>query len=304
MAVQPFRQVPSIAGGQGDLSVDACRLAASIALRDLSHADQRVASAPQHQLLQIADLFEVPFLRRLEDPLPQSPYVVLVGAPVDGVPVGGRVLRSVHSEGRHRESECVCRHLCPTCPSVPVLQLWCIKGSPGPRQLPFGPGRCLYPAGYAGRPRRVRPWCPGFPSPFGVPALASWTVLLPPGSWASLTVGLPGQVPDPDGVFTFRMVEIRPGWALSVPRGGGVLRGWLLVTSRRLPFRNGQPCPQRFIPSPGVSMSRHHREFACTRPSGLPLACSPRMEREPLGVFPELRTLPLPATHVRAGTDL
>lgn len=79
--------------------------------------------------------------------------------------------------------------------------------------------------------------------------------------------------------------------------------GWLLVTSRRLPFRNGQPCPQRFIPSPGGSMSRHHREFACTRPSGLPLACRPRMEREPLGVFPELRTLPLPATHVRAGTD-
>ena len=28
--------------------------------------------------------------------------------------------------------------------------------------------------------------------------------------------------PDPDGVFTFRMVEIRPGWALSAPRGGGV----------------------------------------------------------------------------------
>lgn len=111
------------------------------------------------------------------------------------------------------------------------------------------------------------------------------------------------HVPDPDGVFTFHMAEIRSGWALSAPRGGGVLHGWLLVTNRRLPFRNGQPCPQRLIPSPGVSMSRHHREFACTRPSDLPLACNPRMEREPLGVFPELRTLPLPATHVKAGMD-
>jgi hypothetical protein len=128
---------------------------------------------------------------------------------------------------------------------------------------------------------------PGFPSPFGIPALASWTVLRPPGSWASLAVGLPGQSPDPDGVFTFRTVEIRPGWVLSEPRGGGVLRDWLLVTSRRLPFRNGQPCPQRRNPSPGVSMSRHHREFACTHPSGLPLACGPRMERALLGVFPD-----------------
>ena len=181
---------------------------------------------------------------------------------------------------------------CLTCPSVPALQPWSVKGSPDPRQLPFGPGRHLYPAGYAGRPRRVRPCCPGFPSPFDAPAFASWIVLLPPRNWASLTVGLPDQRPDPDGVVTFRTVEIRPGWVLSGPRGGGVLHDWLLVTSRRLPLRNGQPCPQRRIPSPGVSMSRHHQEFACTHPSGLPLACGPRMERAPLGVFPELRTLP------------
>jgi hypothetical protein len=31
-------------------------------------------------------------------------------------------------------------------------------------------------------------------------------------------------------------------------------------------------------------------------------ACGPRMEQGPLGFFPELRTPPLPATHVRAGT--
>lgn len=33
---------------------------------------------------------------------------------------------------------------------------------------------------------------------------------------------LTGQCPDPDGVVTFRTVEIRPGWVPSEPRGGGV----------------------------------------------------------------------------------
>jgi hypothetical protein len=40
------------------------------ALTYLPHADQRVSQAAQHQFLQIADLFVVGCLRRLEDPLP------------------------------------------------------------------------------------------------------------------------------------------------------------------------------------------------------------------------------------------
>lgn len=124
----------------------------------------------------------------------------------------------------------------------------------------------------------------------------------PAGEWAFLAVGLPGHVPDPDGVVGSAWSRSDRVGALCTP-GQRCSRSRLLVTSRRLPLRTGQPCPQRSIPFPGVSISRHHREFACTRPSGLPLACGPRMEREPFGVFPELRTLPLPATHVRAGTD-
>jgi hypothetical protein len=211
MAVQTLRQLHPFRGGQRDLPIDARRLAASIALRDLPHADERVGAAAQHQLLQIADLLQIPVPRRLEDPLPQSPYVVLMGTPGDGVPVEDGVLRSVHVEGRHRDREAVSRHRCPTCPSVPALRRRSVKGSPGPRQLPFGPGRRPYPAGYARRPRRERPCCPGFPLPFGAPALASWTVLRPPRSWASLTVGLPGLSPDLDGVVTFRTAETRPG---------------------------------------------------------------------------------------------
>jgi len=41
-----------------------------VALAGLPHADQRVGSAAQQQLLQIAHLSQVACLRRLEDPLP------------------------------------------------------------------------------------------------------------------------------------------------------------------------------------------------------------------------------------------
>jgi hypothetical protein len=120
----------------------------------------------------------------------------------------------------------------------------------------------------------------------------------------SLTVGLPGHLPgsrrgchvphgrDPAGVGA----PCTPGRRCS--------RGWLVVTSRRLPLSSGQPCPRPCIPSPGVSISRHQWEFASARPSGFPLACGPRMERALLGFSPDAPTLPLPAAHVRAGTDL
>lgn len=143
----------------------------------------------------------------------------------------------------------------------------------------------------------------GFLSPFGRPAFACWTILRPPRIWASLTVGLPGSRPDPDRIVTFHTAETRPARVLSVPRGNGVHHGRLLVTGRRSPLHSGQPYPQRYISSPRVSMTRHQREFACAHPSGLPLACDPRMKREPLGFSPELRTPPLPATHVKVETD-
>jgi hypothetical protein len=40
--------------------VDGCGLAASIELGHPPHADQRVRPGPEHQLLQVADLLEVP----------------------------------------------------------------------------------------------------------------------------------------------------------------------------------------------------------------------------------------------------
>jgi hypothetical protein len=78
------------------------------------------------------------------------------------------------------------------------------------------------------------------------------------------------HLPDRDGVVTFHMVEIRPGWALPAPRGGGVLRGWLLVTSRRLPSRNGPALPPAVHPISGgidIEASSRVRECSPVRPS-------------------------------------
>ena len=69
LAVQPHRQARPVLGGQRDLPVDAGGTAAGVMLRDPAHADQRVSPAAQQQFLQVANLFTVPFLLRLEDPL-------------------------------------------------------------------------------------------------------------------------------------------------------------------------------------------------------------------------------------------
>jgi hypothetical protein len=82
------------------------------------------------------------------------------------------------------------------------------------------------------------------------------------------------------------------------------------------PLQNHRPPPaasQRPVPTPRshfhhpeLNVTRHHQGFTRVHPSGLPLAdrvhLNPRMERGPLGFSPELRTPPLPATHVRVGT--
>src|SRR6516165_4068762 len=82
LVLQPPGQVSPVLRGQHYLPVDTRRLAASINLRHPPHADQRVRPGPEHQLLQVADPLEVPRLRRREDPLPQTPYVLLSRTPV------------------------------------------------------------------------------------------------------------------------------------------------------------------------------------------------------------------------------
>ena len=137
--VHAHRHLHPAGGSQRDLPVHPGGRAASIALGHLAHADQRVRPGPQHHLLQGPDLGPVLLLRRLEDPSPQPPYSAFVGAPVDGVPVGGLVLGSVHV--RAPVATAGWRRSIPSCvqlvlrfrrsPALVLQRLTC------PRQQPF-----------------------------------------------------------------------------------------------------------------------------------------------------------------------
>ena len=81
----------------------------------------------------------------------------------------------------------------------------------------------------------------------------------------------------------------------SRPRGSGALPAGTESPAGTRRFSAASPALLSGIPSQEVNVTRHHRGFTHVHPSGLPLACDPRMEQGPLGFFPELRTPPLPA---------
>jgi hypothetical protein len=108
--------------------------------------------------------------------------------------------------------------------------------------------------------------------------------------------------PDPDGVTTFHTHEPRPGWVPPVSRGRRCSPGRPQIPDRRLPIPSGQPLYPLQQSISEAAVNETSTEVHAIHPSGLALACSPRMERGPSGLNPELRTPPLPAAHVRAGT--
>src|SRR5512133_3468617 len=150
--ITAHRHLHPAGGSQRDLLVHPGGRAAGIALRRLAHAEQRVRPGSQHHLLQGPNLRPVLLLRRLEDPSPQPPYAALVSAPVDGVPVGCRVLGSVHVPGsrRHRwGGERVSRHVSNLSLGSGSHLHWSFKGSPAHVSNPFGSGpQVRYPASY------------------------------------------------------------------------------------------------------------------------------------------------------------
>ena len=228
----PAQPGPPCPGGQRDLPVYPGGPASSVALRHLPHADQRVRPAPQHQLLQVPDLGQVLLLRRLEDPLPQPPYVLLVARPVRrspsrgsssgpftviGVQLALRFRRFQHTSSSKAHPPHVSTLSRPgTRPVSGQLS----RAAAGERDHAAPVSRCLSAAG-----------------------IRFLGILFPPGSSASLTVGLPAALhaTDPDGVSTFRTHETRPGRAPSIPRGRRCPHDRASVPGRRLPLLSGQP---------------------------------------------------------------
>jgi hypothetical protein len=134
-------------------------------------------------------------------------------------------------------------------------------------------------------------------------------IRFPPGSWALLTVGLPGTPlasPDPDGVTTFRTHELRSGWAPSVPRGrrcssrtGATTRPAPAASQRQ------RPCTPPTIPPTRISLNEASTKgsHVFARPI-FPSLWPPGWNGPPLGLTPGLRTPPTKSrtTHARAGT--
>ena len=115
-------------------------------------------------------------------------------------------------------------------------------------------------------------------------------ILCPLGSWAFLAVGLPARVAKgrtPTGLSRFaRMRCDRVGCPLC-PGDCGARHGWHRFSSRRMPLHNGRvPKPRNHDPPPRLDVTRRHRGFTVVHPSGLPLACDPRVERRSLGFSP------------------
>ena len=192
-------------------------------------------------------------------------------APTHGVPVDRSVLGSVH----HRRSGLGIVRLRHGCGVQLVPRFWCRRssvfaGSPDPRQHPLGSSKRSYPASYTrttdGGASIIRS---RFPAAFRPPAFASRVVLRPPRNSAFLTVGLPDAHArlDHDGVVTFHMSKIRPGWVSSVPRGRWCAPG--LASPRAAPAASQWPAPTFPLLHPigGSAMTRHQRGFMFfTRP--------------------------------------
>ena len=138
-------------------------------------------------------------------------------------------------------------------------------------------------------PAEARPSRPGFPLPFGHRHLLPGHPVPARGTGPSLRSAyrslLPG--PDPDGVATFRAHELRPGWVPSLPRGLRCPHGRQVIPGRRTPPCSGPSLyPRPATHHRRLLITRHHQGFTVVHPSGLPLACSPRVEREPSGFYP------------------
>jgi hypothetical protein len=98
------------------------------------------------------------------------------------------------------------------------------------------------------------------------------------------------------------MRETRPGRVPPQPRGDAAHTTGQMTPAAAAASQRHAPHPAATTHPAGLTLTRLPQRFTHVHPSGLPLTCDHRMERRPLGLNSKLRTPPLPATHVRAGT--
>lgn len=190
-----------------------------------------------------------------------------------------------------------------TSPDSRLHRLTCPRQRPQKKRLGAWLAPDIRPV-MRGPRRRRRAAALGFPLPFGH---RHWLVGHPV---PAPELGLPyGRLTPPmtnrrgpDEISTFRTCEIDRG-------GCPLYSGTAVLTQPTAALRLPPAASQRPVLHPSVAS--HLRGFRCrsirgfthVHPSGLPLACGPRMERGPLGSSLKLPTPPLPATPVEVGTS-
>ena len=129
-----------------------------------------------------------------------------------------------------------------------------------------------------------------FPVAFRPPAFASRVILSPLGNWAFLTVGLPAHdtVAGPQrGSHVPHARDTTGVGALLYPGDGGAHPADMRSPAGACRFPAASPCtPALASHQRGSRITRHQREVHAIHPSGLPLACDPRMEQGSLGFPP------------------
>ena len=129
-----------------------------------------------------------------------------------------------------------------------------------------------------------------FPVAFRRHGIGFLVIHNPLGNWAPLTVGLPAPVTQsgtPTGLSRFAHMRYgRKGRPLDPGDGGTHTTGdyYPAAASRVTAAMSLHPGTTSIHPR--LTFTRHQRGFSFIRPLGLPLTCSPRMERAPLGFTP------------------
>lgn len=192
--------------------------------------------------------------------------------------------------------------------NLPFSSVGCVFQPSQLTWLASAPLRARAPGPVSGRLSRTRPGegtdcCPRFPAAFRLPALATAAILPPPGLPPLLRSAYrqaAGCRPRTARDTTFRTLEMRPGWAPSLPRDRRCSHGPLTPLVRRLPPHNGTgPKPRHIRHLSEAPSNEASTRVHAIRPPGLPLARDPQVTRGRLGFFPGLRTH---ADRIRART--
>jgi hypothetical protein len=133
----------------------------------------------------------------------------------------------------------------------------------------------------------------GFPLPFGAATFASWTVPVPAGDSAACDWP---TIVGPHRVATFRTGEMRSGGCPLYPGP---------VVSAHAARGDGVPAQCRRLDYPSfrrLPLTKPHRD-SHVHPSDLALTLVWPDGSAFLRRYPQLRTSPLPATHMEAGTS-